>query len=96
MINKIKEMFSENDDLVIRKVKINFFHSIYVIFFDTLVNQDKINEYILKRITSINKLHNFESEVPGSNVNKIKFNKIEYFLYNGFTIVINQNKIYAI
>lgn len=55
MINKIKEMFSENDDLVIRKVKINFFHSIYVIFFDTLVNQDKINEYILKRITSINK-----------------------------------------
>ena len=96
MINKIKEMFSENDDLVIRKVKINPFHSIYVIFFDTLVNQDKINEYILKRITSINKLHNFESEVPGSNVNKIKFNKIEYFLYNGFTIVINQNKIYAI
>ena len=65
MINKIKEMFSENDDLVIRKVKINFFHSIYVIFFDTLVNQDKINEYILKRITSVNKLHNFENEVPG-------------------------------
>ena len=96
MINKIKEMFSENDDLVIRKVKINPFHSIYVIFFDTLVSQDKINEYILKRITSVNKLHNFENEVPGSNVNKIKFNKIEYFLYNGFTIVINQNKIYAI
>ena len=74
MINKIKEMFSENDDLVIRKVKINPFHSIYVIFFDTLVSQDKINEYILKRITSINKLHNFENKVPGSNVNKIKFN----------------------
>ena len=96
MINKIKEMFSENDDLVIRKVKINPFHSIYVIFFDTLVSQDKINEYILKRITSVNKLHNFENEVPGSNVNKIKFNKIEYFLYNGFTIVINNHKIKTI
>ena len=96
MINKIKEKFSENDDLVIRKVKINIFHSIYVIFFDTLVNQDKINEYILKKLTSIDKLNNVLNKVPGSNLIKIKYDKIEYFLYNGFTIIINQNKIYAV
>ena len=89
-------MFTENDDLVIRKVKINFFHTIYIVFFDTLVNQDKINEYILKKITNVNKLNNIENMVPGCNINKISFNKIEYFLYNGFTIIINQNKIYAV
>lgn len=96
MIRKIKEWFSQNDDLVIRKVKINVFHSIYLVFFDTLINQDKINDYILKKITNIDKLSNFENEVPSTNVKKIKYEDIEYYLYNGFTVVINENKIYAV
>ena len=97
MIEKIKKVFGENPDLVIRKVKINILHKIYVIFFDTLANQDKINEYILKKLTNLNNIDNLESLIPGSNFIKLKsFEEIEYYLYNGFTIIVNKNKLYAV
>ena len=97
MIEKIKKVFGENPDLVIRKVKINILHKIYVIFFDTLANQDKINEYILKKLTNLNNIDNLESLIPGSNIVKLKsFEEIEYYLYNGFTIIVNKNKLYAV
>ena len=94
IIERIQKIFGENPDLVIRKVKINILHKIYVIFFDTLANQDKINEYILKKLTNLNNIDNLESLIPGSNFVKLKsFEEIEYYLYNGFTIIVNKNKL---
>ena len=88
MINKIKEMFSENDDLVIRKVKINPFHSIYVIFFDTLVNQDKINEYKkedwLKKDKKTEKMEAVKEMSLTVTKNKSIWNKIKKFIKNIF------------
>lgn len=97
MINKLKKDFRQNPDLVIRKIKINILHKIYVVFFDTLSNQDKINEYILKKLTNLNNLNNLENLLPGSNFVKLnKYDEIEYYLYNGFTIIVDNNKLYAI
>lgn len=97
MINKLKKDFRQNPDLVIRKIKINILHKIYVVFFDTLSNQDKINEYILKKLTNLNNLNDLENLLPGSNFVKLnKYDEIEYFLYNGFTIIVDNNKLYAI
>lgn len=97
MINKLKKDFRQNPDLVIRKIKINILHKIYVVFFDTLSNQDKINEYILKKLTNLNNLNNLENLLPGSNFVKLnKYDEIEYYLYNGFTIIVEKNKLYAI
>lgn len=97
MINKLKKDFRQNPDLVIRKIKINILHKIYVVFFDTLSNQDKINEYILKKLTNLNNLNDLENLLPGSNFVKLnKYDEIEYYLYNGFTIIVENNKLYAI
>ena len=76
MINKIKEMFSENDDLVIRKVKINLFHSIYVIFFDTFICRDfYCNAVTLGWVLSVSR---FSVSV---NSGRLFFGKITFIYY---------------
>ena len=59
-IQRIKKEFNNNPDLVIKEIKINILNKVYIIFLDTLCSQDKINNYILKKLTNIK--NNFEIE----------------------------------
>lgn len=96
-IKRIKNEFSNNSDLIIKELRINLLHKIYVIFLDTLSSQDKINDYILKKIVSVNLVFNIQNILPSGNVIKLKqYDEIEYHLYNGFTIIIDNKDIYAI
>ena len=96
-IKRIKNEFSNNSDLIIKELRINLLHKIYVIFLDTLSSQDKINDYILKKLVNINFFFNIENILPSGNVIKLKqYDEIEYYLYNGFTIIIDNKDIYAI
>ena len=96
-IKRIKNEFSNNTDLIIKELRINLLHKIYVIFLDTLSSQDKINDYILKKLVNINIFFNIENILPSGNVIKLKqYDEIEYYLYNGFTIIIDNKDIYAI
>ena len=97
IIKKIKNKFSFHPDLIIRKIRINLFQNVYIIFLETLCSQDRIYDYILKRITNIKVLNNINSIVPGSNLKKIdNYDEIEFYLYNGYTILIHNNKLFAI
>ena len=96
-IKRIKKEFASSPDLVIKKININLLHKVYVVFLDTLSSQDKINDYILKKLVNINLIFNIENILPGGNVVKLKkHDEIEYYLYNGFTIVIDNKNIYAV
>lgn len=94
---RIKDEFKDNPDLVIKCININPLHKTYVIFLDTLCSQNKINEYILKRLTIIKKNFNTEDFIPGANIVKLdNYDLIEFYLYNGFTIILKGKKIFAI
>ena len=96
-IQRIKKEFNNNPDLVIKEIKINILNKVYIIFLDTLCSQDKINNYILKKLTNIKNNFEIESSIPGSNIIKLtNADEIEYYLYNGFTIILKKNNIFAI
>lgn len=96
MIEKIKKDYENNDDLIIREISFQL-HKIYVIFFDTLCSQDKINDYILKNITSVKRFKDIKNLLAASNVKKIdNYDKIEFYLFHGFTIILSNNDVYAV
>lgn len=90
MINKIKEIFNNSTDLKIQEIK-----NVYVIFLESLCSSDKINDYILK-LLSLNKIKDISNVLAGPNTESIKFEDIENYLSNGFTVVIYKKEILAI
>lgn len=84
MINKIKNLYQNNPDLIINNIKDN----LTIIYFESLCSQDKINEYIIKPI--INK--DFLSAPKLIKINK---NEFENYLENGFCLIINKNNYFV-
>ncbi len=100
IVNRIKEEFTKNPDLIIKDITLNILTKIYIIYLETVSGSDKVNDYILKNIiqskNKINK-YNISSFLAGPNTKEIKnYDEIEFYLTNGFTIIILNNKIYAI
>lgn len=100
MIDRLKLEFSKNPDLIIKTIKLSFFKSVQVIYLETVSSSDKINDYILKNIIlnrkKINK-HNLSSFIAGANTKKImNEDECEYYLTNGFSLVIISSSIYAV
>lgn len=96
-IKKLQNDLQDVPDLVIKKIKLNFRHHLFVVYLESLCSQDRINEYLLKRLTNKSKLKDFESEVPGSNIKPIKdYNDIIKYLYDGYTIIYDKNNKYAV
>ena len=81
IIIRLKKEFTLNPDLVIKEIKINIFKKIYVIFLETLSS-------------SKNNLANFLAGPNQKQINNI--DEIEFYLTNGFTIIIYDDLIYAI
>ncbi len=97
IVKRLKEEFKNTPDLKIKEIKINLFKSVYVAFIETISDSDKINDYILKSLVYYNKSNNLNSNVPGPNTVIIKNpDEIEYYITNGFAIVISDKKILAI
>ncbi len=97
IVEKIKKEFINVPDLKIKEIKVNIFKIIYVVFIETITSSDKINDYILKSLVKYNKNTNLQSNLAGSNTIKItKYDDIEYYITNGFAIVIEGDVIYAI
>ena len=96
MINEIKKQLSPSNDyifknIIIDKVKVN------IIFNEVLTSSKSINEYILFRLTKLNKkeLKNISNHIPCSNEKTIKKQEIIYYLNTGYVIVIINKIIYA-
>ena len=98
---RIQKEFSLNTDLITKTININMFKKVYIIFLETLCSADRVNDYILKPIIlnkkkRINK-QNITNFIAGPNTIKIgKNDTIEYYLTNGFTIIILDNNVYAV
>ena len=102
IINRIKKEFSLNPDLNIKEIKLNFWQTIYIVFLETLSGSDKVNDYVLKPLVN----HDNQKQITKKNLNNFlagpnqvtvkNEDEIEFYLTNGFTIIILDDLIYAI
>ena len=101
ILTRLYEEFDKNPDFIVKKIKTKHFKDIYIIYLESVTGSDKVNDYILKKLTSINNLkhvkkYNLESIIPGPNTIKISNpDQIEFYLTNGFTIVLSEKEILA-
>lgn len=101
ILKRLKEEFNNNPDLNIKEYHISLFKNIYVIYLETLCSSDKINDYVLKNLsflTSTNtKINDLNNSMPGPNtIVDIKDDQIEFYITNGYTIIIEGTKLFAI
>lgn len=101
VLKQLDEEFVKNTDFIVKKITTKHFKDIYVIYLESVTSSDKVNDYILKKLTSINDFKNvkpkdIESIIPGPNTVKIKNpDQIEFYITNGFTIVLTSKEILA-
>lgn len=101
IVTRIQKEFTKTPDLIIKEIKVNLFKTIYIVFLETVSSGDKINDYILKNLANIsskeNYLKNLKSIIPGPNTKEINnLDQIEFYITNGFAIVIEKNKALAV
>ena len=97
IVKRIQEEFINVPDLKIKTIKINILKSVYVAYIESICSSDKINDYILKNITRYDNNKNLNSNLPGPNTVIIKNeDEIEFYITNGFAIVIYDDNIIAI
>ena len=100
IINRLQNEFNKSPDLVIKSITINVFKKIYIAYLETVSSSDKVNDYILKNLIlkkdNITK-GNIASFIAAPNTLEIKnVDECEFYLTNGFSLVIIDNKILAI
>jgi len=97
VIKRIQEEFDKTPDLKIKEIKINLLKKIYVIYIETICSSDKINDYILKNLTKYDQFNDLNSNLPSPNTILVENeDTIEFYLTNGFAIVISDKYIYAV
>lgn len=88
----VQEEYKEISDLVIKPIK-----GIHLIYLETLADQDKINDYILKAVASKRIITDIKKVLPSPNVKDIKnYKELKLYLETGFTIVLTDNEAIAI
>ena len=56
ILRQIEKQFENNTDFVIKKIKINYRTTLYVLYLESVTGSDKVNDYILKNITLLTAL----------------------------------------
>ncbi len=91
-LERIKKDYVEVSDLVIKPI-----NGITIVYLETLADQDKINDYILKIIPKSKIPKDIKNLVPSPNVKDIKtYESLTSFLDTGFTIIFNDKQIIAV
>lgn len=102
IVERIKSEFKKCPDLIIKETKISLIKSVYVVFLETVASGDKVNDYILKNLSTLSStkeksIKNLSSVIPGPNMVTIENpDQIEYYLASGFAIIIEGNNIIAV
>ena len=91
----INNTFKDTPDLVKRKIKYAF-SFVHIYYIETICSSEQVNNFILKNLTNPNRHRKFKDILAGPNFKEINLNKLEFYLYNGFTVLVYRNKIYAI
>ena len=100
IINRLQTEFSKNPDLVIKSLSLSLFKKIYIVYLETVSSSDKVNDYILKNLIlekdNITR-GNIASYIAAPNTLEItNIDKCEFYLTNGFSLIIIDKKILAI
>ena len=91
-LERIKKDYVEVSDLIIKPI-----NGITIVYLETLADQDKINDYILKIIPKSKIPKDIKNLVPSPNVKDIKtYESLTSFLDTGFTIIFNDKQIIAV
>ncbi len=91
-LKKIQKDYENVTDLVVKKIK-----SIHIIYLETLADQDKINNYILKIIPKSLIPRDIKRLVPSPNVKDVtNYKDLNLYLETGFTIIINGKQVIAV
>lgn len=102
IVKRIQKEFSKNPDLIIKEINLNEKEILYIIYLESVSGSDKVNDYVLKNLSMLSgekrkNLKNIQSLIPAPHTIFIKeSDQIEFYLTNGFTIVIHQNEIIAL
>lgn len=102
IVKRIQKEFSKNTDLVIKKVQLNSKETLFIIYLESVTGSDKVNDYILKNLSLLSgekrkNLDDISSLIPAPHTVFLKeADQIEFYLTNGFTIVINNSEIIAL
>lgn len=85
MINKIKKIYPNDPDLIIKKI-----NEVYtIVYFESICSSDRINEFITKSLI-------YKNKISAPHVLKIKQDELEKYLNNAFGVIIKNNKeLYA-
>ena len=96
LIDKIKKELYPSNDYIFKSIYTDSI-KVNIIFNEVLTNSNSINEYILFRLTKMNKaeLNNIGNYIPCSNSLIIDRKSIINYLNMGYVIIIVFNKIYA-
>ena len=93
-IERIKKDFNNSSDIIFRKIKVKNTY-VLLVFNNTVTKSDNINDFILKRLTSLKKritrdsiYNHLENEIPENIIENIKDRDDLYTkISSGFTIL---------
>lgn len=91
-LDLILKDYKDVNDLIVKRIK-----NIYIVYIETLISQDKINDYILKQVVDYKKVKKIKEQLASPNVKSVSdINDFENYLNAGFTIVINGDEVIAV
>ncbi len=102
IIKRLQKEFTKTPDLTIKKIKLSLLDTVYVVYLETVSSSDKVNDYILKNLSNLSSIkkkniYNLDSILPGPNTKVInEYDEIEFYITNGFTVIIRNKEILAI
>ena len=92
-IEKLKQESNNSDDYIYKEIKLNK-NIVNTINIETITSSNDINDFILKRISILNKLNYpnleefFLNFLPSPNISKLKdYDELKTKLLNGYTII---------
>lgn len=97
---KVKNDYQNVSDLITKEIKISSFKKIYLFYLESVSSSSLVNDFFLKNITLLNalkhkSLHKIINIIPAPNTKTISYEDINFYLTNGFTIVIYNKEIIA-
>ncbi len=94
-INKVLSNFKDTPDLIVRKIKYKFWY-VYIYYIETISSSDRVNSFILDNLTNPVNKPSINNILSAPNLKKIKITEFEKYIFNGYSIIIYHNKIYAL
>ncbi len=100
-IEFLKLSLKDNPDFITRELETGTKSKIYLAFFESLVNSETIDKYVVKNVTSHLNIHNkikdLKPLIGGPKLTTIKKDEeMFYYIENGFTLIIYKKECYAI